>query len=280
MPEFEIRSKIGQFLATRFVLMCNNPADDTPSNFNRAGALVLKADEVEELEWPYRTKPIVCWGTPSLQDLGISWYGPKYNDVKKKNKFKQINLMLSAGVPVIPAAKSAMEAKSFGLSDKVIKRTLAHSEGRNVEIITENFSDEEDDEHYYRPLLNFKNEYRVHIIKDKVVAIAHKHKEVNNTINETANIIRSYDNGWRFAMLDEDFLSRWRIKDKVISASKKAIAAVGYDFGAVDIGVVGLSTDPNVKVYVIEVNSAPGLEAEHIELYAKEFEKPLIEQRR
>jgi hypothetical protein len=276
MPQKEItvREKASQFLNTDLILMCNNPSDETPSDFIRLKTMVVKPEEVLELEWPYRLKPIVCWGDTSVQDLDITWYGKKYNNVPKRNKYTQAIRLMAANVPVVPAALSPAEAYRLHPSSAVIRRTLAHSQGRGLTILKDpnnNYSNEQDSNYYYRPYISFMNEYRVHIINNTAIIASHKEHDGEGFNSEESSIIRSYDNGWRFVGLDPDFLRTWKIWKTVVDNSIKALEVLGYDFGAVDIGVTTLSKDPNVKVYILEVNSAPGLIPEHVELYKKMF---------
>jgi glutathione synthase/RimK-type ligase-like ATP-grasp enzyme len=55
--------------------------------------------------------------------------------------------------------------------------------------------------------------------------------------------------------------------------AQQAIDALGYDFGAVDI------IRRRDKLYVLEVNSSPGLEDRKLQLYADYFKQKELEWR-
>lgn len=93
-------------------------------------------------------------------------------------------------------------------------------------------------------------EYRVHIFKGKSIRISEK------IFNED----RTYTTG-----KPGDIKLR-----KVREAAKLAVEAVGLDFGAVDVLARGPDND---QVWVLEVNSAPGLGGSMPRLYAETFLK-------
>jgi glutathione synthase/RimK-type ligase-like ATP-grasp enzyme len=91
-----------------------------------------------------------------------------------------------------------------------------------------------------------KREWRVHVFKDQVIDFAKKSKR---TGEEADRLIRSYANGWVFRR------EGLELPEALATMAKKAIVALGLDFGAVDI-----AEDKNGRVCVYEVNSAPGME--------------------
>ena len=62
--------------------------------------------------------------------------------------------------------------------------------------------------------------------------------------------MRSWDNGWRFKVPTTSFEERKPVR----RAARRAVRSLGLDFGAVDVLV-----DADGKVYVLEVNTAPGI---------------------
>lgn len=116
---------------------------------------------------------------------------------------------------------------------------------------------------YFDPMTHFivkyipkKKEYRVHIFKDKCLGIARKlHQDPKHDV--TQDIVWSYDNGYRHCFIDEEC-------PQLEELGRKAVDALGLDFGAVDI-ILGMDG----KYYVLEVNTAPGLMPERAKLYAE-----------
>lgn len=58
---------------------------------------------------------------------------------------------------------------------------------------------------------------------------------------------------------------------EVIALAKKAVEAIGYDFGAVDI----IREQRTNKMYVLEVNSAPSLDENGVRKYASKIKRAL-----
>lgn len=108
----------------------------------------------------------------------------------------------------------------------------------------------------YTQYIRKSAEYRIHVLHDKVLMIQQKRRDSEAEQDENQKLIRNHDNGWVFAVNNVEF----RNDEQKTSCERAAIAAVrslGLDFGAVDL-VVGKSDS---KPYVLEVNTAPGIES-------------------
>ena len=106
-------------------------------------------------------------------------------------------------------------------------------------------------------------EFRVHVFKQASgfsFLNRQKLRESNAEQDRDQRLIRNRDNGWVFGLVrDEDGAA------KAQAEAEKAVAALGLDFGAVDV-IIG--RDDGVA-YVLEVNTAPGMEAQPvIDFYA------------
>lgn len=113
-----------------------------------------------------------------------------------------------------------------------------------------------------------EHEYRLHVVRDEVILIQQKRKE--NDVQQTADqkLIRNRDNGWIFAVNNVTFYSNDHRKAAEETAIK-AVKALGLDFGAVDL----VMHRDNGMPYVLEVNTAPGLESPTlIQKYATTFQ--------
>lgn len=98
-------------------------------------------------------------------------------------------------------------------------------------------------------------EYRVHILLDKAVRIVRKVK----AREDAQDLCRSHDNGWKFMKVADENVPAG-LKDLAVAA----VAAIGLQLGAVDV-VVQKRTK---KMFVLEVNSVPGLEGHSLEAWA------------
>lgn len=118
---------------------------------------------------------------------------------------------------------------------------------------------------YTRGVSN-SGEYRVHVVKNNVILYQKKSRRVNEDGEvETAEgadaDVRNLASNWVYRT------GNLRRLERVENLAIDAIKAVGLDFGAVDIIM-----DNNGDVYVLEVNSAPGLgNTDTLEAYTDAF---------
>lgn len=101
-------------------------------------------------------------------------------------------------------------------------------------------------------------EYRIHVFNGRVIDSQRKRKSREALANEEVNPrIRNHSNGWVFTR------ENCTPDGAVLALAVSAVSALGLDFGAVDI-IVSRRNIP----YVLEVNTAPGLEGATINSYA------------
>lgn len=109
-----------------------------------------------------------------------------------------------------------------------------------------------------------KDEYRVHIVNGEVIDTQRKgiSQEFKDGLEEGEEVnfkIRNLSNGFIFVRNDGRV-----VPDDVHVQAKLAIAAVGLDFGAVDI----IYNAKRAEAYVLEINTAPGLMGTTVTNYA------------
>lgn len=172
------------------------------------------------------------------------------------NKRVMRELFASHDVPM-PELLNTQQARELVLDGTVIVgRPDRHSKGRGFWLIE---TEAELDKalrgtrrkraatHFMR-FVEADREYRVHIFKGKSIRISEKSFFIDDDGNKDYVTVRPQHN-----------IGRAR------KAAKKAVKALGLDFGAVDI----LATDD--ECWVLEVNAAPGLGGTMPRLYAETF---------
>lgn len=104
------------------------------------------------------------------------------------------------------------------------------------------------------------SEFRVHVAFGSVIDVQIKRQrtEFNGEVNYA---IRNHDNGWVYCR--ENIEEPTELRDMAVAA----INALGLDFGAVDI----IYNKHYNKCFVLEVNTAPGLEGTTVEKYVTAF---------
>jgi glutathione synthase/RimK-type ligase-like ATP-grasp enzyme len=109
-----------------------------------------------------------------------------------------------------------------------------------------------------------KKEFRVHVFKGEVIDITQKkkRKDFDGEINTK---IRNYANGWVYCR--EEIEEPQDLREQ----ATLAIGVLGLDFGAVDC----IWNEKENKTYILEANTAPGLEGSTIEAYKNAILKNL-----
>ena len=113
----------------------------------------------------------------------------------------------------------------------------------------------------YTRYMKKAEEYRVHVLGDRVIDVQQKKKRQEVDNDEVNYQIRNAANGWVFCRGDVDAPAC------VTDAAVRAVSALGLDFGAVDVGYNRHQDVPAVY----EVNTAPGLEGTTLVKYYEGF---------
>jgi glutathione synthase/RimK-type ligase-like ATP-grasp enzyme len=99
----------------------------------------------------------------------------------------------------------------------------------------------------------------VHVFNQKVIDFVQKKKRVGH--ENRNNQIRNHQNGWVYCR--ENVIKPEGIEQLALDAMK----ALSLNVGAVDI----IYNEKENKCYVLEINSAPGLEGTTVEKYINSF---------
>lgn len=222
------------------------------------GALRLKKEGSKFK--PRASDIIINWGCSG--DLGLSPAQVLNKPEKvarvsdKKKFFAHAKDATTFSVPEHTTSKK--EAEEYKTC--VCRHILSGSGGKGIEIIER--GETLPSAPLYVKYIPKEAEYRAHIYKGKVIDWQRK---IRDPDKEPTNWkVRNHDNGFIFA--------RNSSKPMPKEAGDAAIEAVKYfelDFGAVDLIVT-----KSGKVYVLEINTAPGLEGTTLESYRKAFPKP------
>ena len=117
---------------------------------------------------------------------------------------------------------------------------------------------------YASSLVEKAREYRVHVVKDRVLFVQDKlYVERRHAI---AGVHNTGCEKWLW--MDWDMLKEADNMLAIMCASLDAVKAVGFDFGAVDVMV-----DEDGKPFVLEVNTAPSLSSGQAKKYGLAFKK-------
>lgn len=194
-------------------------------------------------------KCVINWGSTGIP------YGA-FNQASRvamaSDKLVCFNRLKLAGVSIPEFTTNKAEAT---WKQGVARTILNGHSGRGI-VLFEN-GENVPDAPLYVQYIPKKEEYRVHVVREKIIHVQQKKLKQGHEPSQ----IRSHDNGYVFAINDID------PPQSVLQNAVKAVAALGLDFGAVDV----IYNQKQDKAYVLEVNTAPGLTDTTAIKYAEAF---------
>jgi D-alanine-D-alanine ligase-like ATP-grasp enzyme len=177
------------------------------------------------------------------------------------DKITQYKWYEANGIQSVPYTTSREEVKSWLKEGKaVFARLLTKaSEGRGIVVMEK----EQDlvEAPVYTLYVPKKREFRVHLFKDRVVHILEKKKRAGTEVSSTK--VRNLANGWVFCSEIEQVPAD--IQALALSARK----VTSSDFVGVDIGY----NEKKNLLFVIECNSAPGIEGSNVQRYVEKIKQ-------
>lgn len=203
-------------------------------------------------------KLVINWGSsvipPHIEGCNVL----NKNAVNAQNKLHAFQ-KLEGNCPIPEFTQSREKAEKW-LADgvAVVCRTVLNGKGGKGITIADT-PDQLVDAPLYVKYVPKKDEYRIHVFNGKVI---HQQRKARNRDVEDVNWrIRNLANGFIFAIGDCNPPAACN------DASIAAVAALGLDFGAVDV----IWNEKQEKAYVLEVNTAPGLQGTTVEKYMEAF---------
>lgn len=193
------------------------------------------------------------------------WLNRLWSTTQATNKLNTFNILKEAGVSIPEYTTDIQTAIKWQYTDKinVIGRHLLTGHSGDGIVLFEpesEFNPEDDPCRLYVKYIKKKAEYRVHIFKGEVIDIQEKRK-IRNYQGRFDSKIRSHQNGWVYCR------ERINTHDSIRGEAIKSIEALGLDFGAVDV----VWNNKQQKAYVLEVNTAPGLEGTTLTNYVNKI---------
>ena len=215
----------------------------------------------------YRPRPahaIVNWGNSAnppwmIGSAASSWINFPSAVARASNKLEAFASLRDYGVSIPLFTSSAEEAYQWDTGVMVRHKLSGHS-GDGCEYIERPDRDllcgSLGNAPLYVEYIKKRFEYRVHVLHNTVIDL--QMKKVRSGSEGNNFQIRSHQNGWIFS---REGVS---VRPLAMSTAVNAVKAVGLDFGAVDI----IWNESSGRYYVLEVNTAPGLEGETVNKYA------------
>lgn len=117
---------------------------------------------------------------------------------------------------------------------------------------------------YTRGITKKRREYRIHVVGTQCFVQQKRRRNTPEGAPKAPGQVRNLDNGWIFAVNNVE-----TPRPLTMLNACKAVEALGLTFGAVDI--IELIEQP--ESFVLEVNSAPGVQGSSADFYANAFIK-------
>ena len=186
--------------------------------------------------------------------------------IRASDKLKTFETLKNV-VPIPKYTEDPDEAKGFLLDcTRIISReTLTGHSGQGIKVLSkDSFSSyDKDKAKLFVEYIPKKYEYRYHVVGGKVIDKRRKARDMSVADEDINWAVRNVAGGFIFT-IDEDFDYPEEADDIAI----KSVEALGLDFGAVDI-----VHNTNRGLFVLEINTAPGLEGRTTERYAQAFKE-------
>ena len=227
--------------------------------------------KLEGSRWKGKAGDVVInWGTsrmghPAFEGAARVLNHPD-NVVKASNKLSSFDAFTDANVACPAYTTSHDEACNLlkNGSTIVVREKLNGHSGEGITIITPEAYLSGDvvvpKAPLYTNYIKKVNEYRAHVFGGNVFFVQRKARKKDVPDEEVNWQVRNHANGFIFAHEGVD------IPDDVKELAVGAVAALGLDFGAVDLIQTKMG-----KWYVLEVNTACGLAGTTLKKYAEQF---------
>ena len=180
---------------------------------------------------------VVNWGSASAPATALN------GGFKGSDKLKQLQQLDKASVPVPVFHLEAPLDLHMGW----LARKKHHVDGDDLMV-------DGMDGDYFTEIVPCAREFRVHSFLGKSILLGERQPKITKHHPYIRTVSRGWDIQYPSMKASVDPIGM-DLRVKLRAIAHKAVKAVGYDFGGVDIGLTEAG-----KLVVFEVNSAPGLD--------------------
>lgn len=215
---------------------------------------------------PRQSDVLINWGN-TTQNLEMPSLNPSTAILEVSNKLTFFNLMKESGngeiIPPFYSESGSIPESAYPI---VCRTVLAGHSGAGIVIA----ATPEDlvPAPLYVKYIKKQDEYRVHLGRNSdgtlvVIGVQRKARKLDVPSENVNWQVRNHQNG--FVYVRQNVTP----PESVLEVSKQAFTATSLDFGAVDV-IWNANAE---RAYVLEINTAPGLEGETVKEYAEFFKE-------
>ena len=212
---------------------------------------------------PRNDHRVINWGNPRQPKWPaavVHWLNAPYPELQRaQNKLDTFRVLKEHKISTPEWTTDRKEAEKWIENEFVVvcRTFLRGSAGSGIVLST--VKTELVNAPLYVQYKKKKKEFRVHVFRKQVIDVQQKRRANGAAEEENYNqYIRSHANGWIYAR--EDIVEPKELRSLAIGT----VTALGLDFGGVDI----IYNEKENKCFVLEVNTAPGLEGTTLDIYA------------
>lgn len=259
--------------------------------------------------WGTKTKEIINVGVPTINHPNKIL--SSRNKLGALEIMTKNGIAIPSFIKTATVLDELKNTKSNTIKLPVIGRTKFHQGGKGMwscPTMSQVYTAIKDGAQYFQNMVSVNTEYRLHVVGDEVIyavkktqrsesemkaafvekelkrqkALAEKNKDAfddkvvkkvleRQTKNMTVDhISRANTRGWKFSRVTKypRDLASHAIGEDLASHAIGAVKALGLEFGAVDCCI-----DLDSSVWIIEVNTGPGLEGSSLDAYVSKFTK-------
>lgn len=188
---------------------------------------------------------LIRWGSraDTLADSGVQRVLNSAAAIQlASNKLESLHVLRDRGIPV-PEWDTDPETLVERVGYPILGRRLQHARGTDIVLCLQRRDYRRRPRDYYVAYVPTNREYRLHVAGGEVIRVQGKFLDLPEQYQPW---LRNYATGYRFRA------PRRRLHNARLNDAVAAVAALGLDFGAVDLLVAD-----NGSHYVLEVNTSP-----------------------
>ena len=203
---------------------------------------------------------VINWGCSNTHLTADTWINHPEMIKVSNNKLLAFQKLKEHNVSIPYFTTSAEEAATWVDNGHLVfaRTKLSGHSGAGIVIVTDTNSIP--NAPLFVKYVKKAAEYRVHVAFDEVIDVQQK-RRANNFAGEPSFQIRSHKNGWVYCREGVSY------DERIATLARGVLGSLSLDFGAVDI----IYNKKKDQYYVLEVNTAPGLEGETLYTYFNTF---------
>ena len=212
---------------------------------------------------------IINWGNSSVPNYPQGTVlNPAPVVQAASNKLRTFELLQQAGVRIPEFTTVLQEALNWQLADDrltvVERHKLTGNSGDGIRIVEHNQELSRQAKMYVK-YIKKQQEYRVHVVRGQVIDVQRKARKQDVPDDQVNWKVRNLAGGFIFA---REGVTPDNVPQDVINQAKDAVVHLGLDFGAVDV----VYNQNQNQAYVLEINTACGLEGTTLVKYTEAFQ--------